>query len=431
MESADRDAEAAIAAAERAGQRIALIGRSAALALLIAFYVLSSKWPSNAIGAGVIGVFLALGLGHLALLAAGRERPWQRYALVGVDAAALGALAAFGPLSVADDVPQIMVFRVYGAYFLFLVVAVAALSLSPGLVLWAGIACVGAMWAAWGWIVAGMERTVTWADLPTGPTAEQYLALLLSPDFVGAGNRVLESLILLAVAGLLAAAVQRARRLVRERAAAERRRRRAQDVFGRYVPEAVAAALIADEGALAPQTREASVLFVDIAGFTQLAEGRTPAEVIALLNEFFGAAAGVIGAAGGVVLGFAGDAVIAAFNVPAPVDAHAARAIRAGRALLALAVERRFAGERLVLRVGVATGPVAAGSVGGAGRSAYTVYGDTVNLAQRLEALNKEFGTSMLVCGATRDAAGAADLADAGTVTLRGRSVATPVFAAR
>ena len=77
-----------------------------------------------------------------------------------------------------------------------------------------------------------------------------------------------------------------------------------------------------------------------------------------------------------------------------PVDGHPARAVSAARALLSLVSERAFEGHRLRLRIGVATGPVAAGTVGGAERQTYTLYGDTVNLAQRLERLNKEFGTS-------------------------------------
>ena len=85
-----------------------------------------------------------------------------------------------------------------------------------------------------------------------------------------------------------------------------------------------------------------------------------------------------------------GDALIAAFNAPLPIDAHPAQAVDAARSLLSLVSDARVRGPPTSLRIGVATGPVAAGTVGGAGRQTYTLYGDTVNLAQRLEELNKE-----------------------------------------
>ena len=92
---------------------------------------------------------------------------------------------------------------------------------------------------------------------------------------------------------------------------------------------------------------------------------------------------------------------------------------------------RDFEGHRLRLRIGVATGPVAAGTVGGATRQTYTVYGDTVNVAQRLERLNKKLGTDCLVCGATFGSARSAcvDAVAVGSVQVRGRESAIEVFA--
>jgi class 3 adenylate cyclase len=94
---------------------------------------------------------------------------------------------------------------------------------------------------------------------------------------------------------------------------------------------------------------------------------------------------------------------------------------------------REFEGHRLRLRIGVATGPVAAGTVGDAKRQTYTIYGDTVNLAQRLERLNKDFETDTLICGTTFTGAnGAAPNAERmGTVQVRGRELAVEVFALR
>jgi class 3 adenylate cyclase len=126
-----------------------------------------------------------------------------------------------------------------------------------------------------------------------------------------------------------------------------------------------------------------------------------------------------------------GDGLIAAFNAPLPVDGHAARAVDAARALLGLVAERGFEGHRLRLRIGIATGPVAAGTVGGAERQTYTLYGDAVNLAQRLQELTKEFETDCLISGTTFEAArsGCGDAVAIGSVPVRGREAPAEVFA--
>ena len=213
-----------------------------------------------------------------------------------------------------------------------------------------------------------------------------------------------------------------ARAVVRAHAVVETERNRIQQLFGRYVPAQVAEQLI-DSGQLAPQTREASVIFADIEGFTRLSESLAPAEVIGLLNSFFSAATSIVDEHGGVVVNHVGDALIAAFNVPLPVEAYPARAVGAARALLSLVAERNFEGHRLRLRIGVATGSIAAGAVGGVERQTYTLYGDTVNLAQRLEQMNKELATSCLICGTTFESArsSCADAVAMGSVQVRGR----------
>lgn len=423
------DVEAELAEAERSGLKIGIRGRNLALLPIAAWFVLAGNYPGNLYALLALGGFLGLGLLQLRLIGSRHDRAWQRYAFLTVDIAALGLIAAFMPLSTGGDVPQIIALRAYGVYYLFLVLGVATLSLTPGLVLWAGGATVIALWTAFAWIIGGMERWVSWGDLPPSPSAQAYLDVFLDPDFVGFGNRITETVFVLLTAAVLAVAVRRAREVVRARARSERQRARVQQVFGRYVPGEVAEALLSDGGSLAAWTRTASILFVDIEGFTRFAEGRDPERVIAVLNAYFDRVARTISEQGGVVISFIGDAVMAAFNAPLPMKDHAAGALRAGEALLELAETERFEGEALKVRVGVATGPVAAGSVGGGGRQTYTVYGDTVNLAQRLEAKNKELGTRLLVCGETRAACGADSLAEVGELPIRGRSEAVRVFA--
>lgn len=159
-----------------------------------------------------------------------------------------------------------------------------------------------------------------------------------------------------------------------------------------------------------------------------MSEKKSPEEVIAFLNAFFDTATDIVSENGGVVISFVGD-VVAAFNAPLPSEEHARQAVRTARALLEMCAARNFEGINIRLRVGVATGPVASGSVGGGQRQAYTVYGDTVNLAQRLEVLNKEHGTSALFVEATAQAVGSdVEFRRVATTPVRGRDQPVDVF---
>ncbi|MEM7045464.1 MAG: adenylate/guanylate cyclase domain-containing protein, partial [Pseudomonadota bacterium] len=158
----------------------------------------------------------------------------------------------------------------------------------------------------------------------------------------------------------------------------------------------------------------------DVAGFTALTETRGAQAIVDTFNAYFEAASEVIGTHNGVVTQFIGDAVLATFNVPAEDPEHRQHGIDAAVDLLKLVRSTTFAGERLTIRVGVSTGPVIAGNVGGGGRATYTVYGEAVNLASRLEALNKEQGTSFLVSGTTAEGAKESNLAKVGQVDVRG-----------
>ena len=421
--------ESALADAERKGFRLAVIGRTCALVPIACFYLAVFPYPNNIYVAALILIIAVIGLVPLALAATRWERI-GRYALFAFDAAAVSAILAFGPLSGGGDVPQNLTFISSRPGYYTVVVAVSILALSPALVLWTGLCAVTGLAAATAWIMAGMERVVGTGDLPASPSREEYLAVVLDPDFLGIPLLVSKGVVVALATCIAALAVHRARNVIRAHAVAEAERSRIERIFGRYVPAQVAEQLIR-AGQLAPQQREASILFADIEGFTRLSESLPPARVIGLLNSFFGAATAIVDERGGVVVNHIGDALIAAFNAPLPVEAHPARAVAAARTLLSLVAGREFEGHRLRLRIGIATGPVAAGTVGGAGRQTYTLYGDTVNLAQRLEALNKDLGTDCLICGATC-AAARSDCADAvamGSVQVRGRDAAVEVFA--
>lgn len=169
----------------------------------------------------------------------------------------------------------------------------------------------------------------------------------------------------------------------------------------RYLSPTVANELIASGGMIESKSVEATVMFTDIEGFTTLSETLSPQETVDLLNAYFSLLNAIIHREGGTVNNFVGDAVVAIFNVPTPNAAHAYAAIKA-----ALAIQQALTIERFILpsgrsvalptRIGINTGPVCAGAIGSAERQGYTVYGDAVNLAARIEPLNKRYGTHIL-----------------------------------
>ena len=143
--------------------------------------------------------------------------------------------------------------------------------------------------------------------------------------------------------------------------------------------------MIKDKGALDPIERQATVLFIDLTGFTKLTEAKGPRAIVDILNAYFDAATEIIGKHNGVVTQFQGDAILAIFNVPFEDEDHAQHAFDAATDLLDTVRNETFAGEQLAIRIGLNSGPLIAGNVGGGGRQSYTVHGDAVNLAARLE----------------------------------------------
>lgn len=418
--------EAALAASERDGLRVVLLIRNVVVALMMLFIAVTQGLETGWFGVSVLSVFLVAGLIYHALVVRALDRHWMRFAFTALDMGLLALVAVVVPLSIEGDVPQIFVFRVYGAVIFFFLLATSALSLSPRLVLWTGAMAVLALWSAWGWIVWQMDRVVTWSAIANDRTARKYIEIVLDPDHVGLANRATETILLLATAAVTAAAVARARNLIRSQLEAERARSHMTEVFGRFVPAEVTEALTDADGNLPATARTATVMFVDIEGFTPFAERSSPDHIVAVLDAFFETVSDIAGRHRGVCISLIGDAALVAFNAPLANDEHARAALDAVDDLLAEVARRDFAGETLAIRVGLATGPVSAGTVGGRGRRAYTLYGDTVNLAQRLEALNKDLGTTVLIDDATwRNAGLPPSYSPARPTTVKGRE--TPV----
>lgn len=201
------------------------------------------------------------------------------------------------------------------------------------------------------------------------------------------------------------------------------------DIFGKYVPESVAKQIVADGGALEPKQSVATILYTDIESFTTTAESIPPKQVVQMLNEYFPAVIEPISRFGGVVNQFQGDAMLVTFNVPLEDADHAQNAVNAAIGIQQASSGRTFAGVPLRTRIGVNTGEVIAGNIGAGDRFNYTVHGDAVNLAARLEQLNKDHGTKIIVSGSTIDLLSDKDnFEPLGEVEIRGKTQAVRIF---
>jgi len=212
-----------------------------------------------------------------------------------------------------------------------------------------------------------------------------------------------------------------------------RERELIRETFGRYVDESVAAAILRRQGdnVLAGETAEATILFTDIAGFTTIAEYLTPHELVEALNEYLETVLAPIRAHGGVVNTFIGDGLFASFNMPLACENHSIAAVRAAIDIERAVGARTFGAQGVALdtRIGISSGPVIGGSVGAGERLSFTLLGDTVNLAARLEELNKQYGTRILVSQSTRQTCGKRfAFHDLGRVVVRGRSDTVAIF---
>jgi adenylate cyclase len=213
-----------------------------------------------------------------------------------------------------------------------------------------------------------------------------------------------------------------------------RERESIRETFGKYVSPEVRDEILAGRASLAGGLREVTILFADLRDFTPWVESTPAAEVVASLNAYFGEMDAAIRAHTGLVLQFIGDEIEAVFGAPVRDPHHAQSAVRAAlemrRRLDAWNAQRRQAG-KVALRhgIGIHTGTVIAGNIGSSERLSYALVGDAVNLASRIQALNKDFGTDVLVSGATRALLGPGhELKPLPMVRVKGRAAEVEVF---
>ena len=216
----------------------------------------------------------------------------------------------------------------------------------------------------------------------------------------------------------------------------EAEKRKIRNAFGLYLPPTLAT-LVSEHPEmlkLGGDKRELTVMFSDIRGFTTLSEGLEPEALVELLNEFLGAMTEVIFGSEGTLDKYIGDAIMAVWGAPIPQSDHAARACLAAlgmverlRVLAAQWAQRGL--PRLSIGIGLNTGPMVVGNMGSARRLSYTVIGDNVNLASRLEGLNKMYGSGIIASESTlRAAANIVVARELDLVRVKGKKLPVRIF---
>jgi adenylate cyclase len=391
-------------------------------ALVLFFLVLYTVSPKTSAGTRlvpvpwVLGAFLAVS--GLRLVFAYRRWLNPPLLVVGVclDIALLLGLIWSFHLQYQQPAPFYL--KVPTLLYVFIFIALRALRFEPMYVIAAGLS------AAVGWLAMLVYAAMSGEMVVT----RDYVRYLTS-NSVLIGAEIDKVIAILMVTGVLALALARSRRIL-YRAVLDSVL--AKDL-SRFVAPEVAVRISTSERGLQPgegEVREATVLFTDIEAFSTFAEKVSPERLVALLNEYFEAISAVVERHGGVITQFQGDAMLITFNTVRDDADHAAKAVRTAAEIQQLTRERLF-GEavRMRTRCGINTGRIVAGAVGSAERLLYTVHGDEVNIAARLEQLNKKYGTYLLAAESTVRAAGAEfAFRPVDEITVRGRASATRVY---
>ena len=214
-----------------------------------------------------------------------------------------------------------------------------------------------------------------------------------------------------------------------------RERETIRETFGKYVSPEVRDEILAGRVSGAGATLDVTILFADLRDFTPWVESHPAAEVVADLNAYFAEMDAAIRAQGGLVLQFIGDEIEAVFGAPIATNGHADAALAAARAmgerLNAFNAARQTQGKPALRHgIGIHSGTVIAGNIGSSERLSYALVGDAVNVASRIEALNKELGTTVLVSAATQALlASSSNLSPLPSARVKGRSSEVAIYA--
>lgn len=365
-----------------------------------------------------LGAYLVFTLTRLHLARIRRLPEWFLHLSVVLDMALL--LSLIWSFHLQYEQPASFYLKTPTLLYVFIFIALRALRFEVRYVVLAGAV------AALGWLI--MVGYVIWYD-PDDPMITRDYVEYMTSNSVLLGAEFDKVISILTVTAILTLTIARARRLmvqsIVESSAAHN--------LSKFVPSQVAARITRAEDVVAGEgeIREATMLFIDMESFTTMSETLDPSKLIKTVNAYFEVVEKPIKRRGGVINQFQGDAVLASFNLPDPVDDHSAQAVRAALDIQQALSKRDFGSQITIrARVGINTGPVVGGIVGTGELLSYTVHGDAVNLAARLEKLNKEFESRIMVSERTRELAGPLKFPFqlAGEVQIRGRKAAARVY---
>lgn len=269
--------------------------------------------------------------------------------------------------------------------------------------------------SVWTGAVAAIEQFVLAAWLlPLGGVdamPEQTYLYYLSRSAVLLGTGI--------VAGVVAGSL---RRQFANSVASAVARDRVTNLFGQHVSPAVVDQLLATQFDPPSEMRSVCVLFLDIRGFTAMSRTRSAIETVALLNDFFAAMVEIVDRHHGIINKFLGDGFLALFGAPLADPSASINALAAARAMLAAVEDWNRSRPLQALRIGIGihAGEAVTGTVGSVQRKEYTVIGDTVNLAARLEQLTKETKSQLLISDAVHAVVAPDGATDLGPIAVRG-----------
>ncbi len=316
--------------------------------------------------------------------------------------------------------PPSFYLKVPTVLYVFIFIAIRALRFEAVYIILAGAV------AAAGWLSLMLYAIFSSVD---DPMITMNFVVYMTSNSILIGAEVDKIMTIIMVTLVLAAAVLRAQRLM-IRAVIDNTA--AHDLSRLVSPEIAERITSSDTRMKAGdgEVRTASVMFTDIEGFSTISEKLPPGELMQVLNEYLDAVSEVTNRYGGVISQFIGDGMLITFNAARTDKEHAANAVRTAIGIQRSVSTRTFRdGIRMKTRCGINTGEVVIGAVGTDERLLFTVHGDDVNIAARLEQLNKDYGTYILATGRTVAEAGDEfDFKKIGETTVRGRGNPTTLF---
>jgi len=359
----------------------------------------------------VISAFMAYAVGGFVYLGRALERRqippiWQAYVSAAVEVS-IPSMTITLLFQIMDPAHALVAPPTY-AYFLF--IALSAMRLDPMISLFTG-----ALAATEFAILATIGLNIT--------TVEQIEPMMTAPPhYVG------KVFMLLATGAITAWVAKEVRSGLKSTLDSIADRNRVVDMFGRHVsPQVVNKLLSQPHSATVSESRHVCVMFLDIRNFTTFSEAHSPQEVVDHLNKLFAFMIDEVNDHHGIINKFLGDGFMAIFGAPISTGDDSRNAVAASKAILER-MKELGGGPGTDIGIGLHAGAAIIGHVGSATRREYTVIGDVVNVAARIEGLNKPFESSLLISKAVRDAAELHEGESLGPVQVKGRETAIEVF---